>query len=66
MTDCRQRCSRIEANIVEYAYIHHCSSGAQSFRVGVVGGTRADARRPSSGRRHAPGQRDDLMGLLTG
>jgi hypothetical protein len=40
--------------------------GAQSLQVGVVGDTRANARRPSPGRQHAPGQRDDPMRLLTG
>jgi hypothetical protein len=40
--------------------------GAKNFRVGIVGGTRANPRRASPGRQHAPGQRDDLMRLLTG
>jgi hypothetical protein len=51
---------------VKHQRVRTAQRGAQSFRVGVAGGTRADARRPSPGRRHAQGQRDDLMGLLTG
>ena len=45
--------------------VNTAQCGAKSLRLGVVGGTRADARRPSPGRQHAPGQRDDLMRLLT-
>ena len=40
--------------------------GAESLRAGLAGGTPADAGRPPPGRRYAPGQRDDLMRLLTG
>src|SRR5215475_3150568 len=40
--------------------------GAKSLRVGIVGGSRADARWPPPGQQPATGQCDDLVLLLSG